>query len=214
MILAQANIQLPKQSQVPKQSHLPKQSQLAAFFSALHLSRGYVHHPTVSAITAAARGNRASLGMPLLEGVRLCDLSAKQQEDLFGRVQKGMVLTEAEKLKAQKGPWQDLALDIEQDSKEIISLAANKRALGFRNVLTTMAQIMELRTVDTKMDGSSDTPALQANGPSLKKFVANEGDKCTIEARVVERGGKEHGWPVVNLAPLRMPGCSGRRSGY
>ncbi|KAI9786415.1 MAG: hypothetical protein M1839_006875 [Geoglossum umbratile] len=110
------------------------------------------------------------------------DLSAKQQEDLFGRVQKGMVLTEAEKLKAQKGPWQDLALDIEQDFKEIISLAANKRASGFRNILTTMAQIMELRTVDTKMDGSSDTPALQANGPSLKKFVANEGDKCTIEA--------------------------------
>jgi hypothetical protein len=53
--------------------------------------------------------------------IEYTNLSDLQQEDLFGRVQKGMILTEAEKLKAQKGPWQDLALDCEDDFKDVIA---------------------------------------------------------------------------------------------
>jgi hypothetical protein len=133
------------------------------------------------------------------------NLSFKQQEDLFARVQKGMILTEAEKLKAQKGPWQDLALDIEQDFREVVNrksyslphvlvinplnllrvsvVAANKRASGFRNILTVAAQVMELKTIDTKMDRRArDVPALQNSGPALKKFAKNDASKCTTSA--------------------------------
>src|SRR5579862_9131054 len=137
--------------------------------------------------------------------VEYINLTFKQQEDLFARVQKGMILTEAEKLKAQKGPWQDLALDIEKDFREIIGrrsynipytlvitllnlprisvVASNKRGSGFRNALSVAAQVMELKTIDTKMDKHArGVPALQTSGPALKKFVKNDAAKCTTDA--------------------------------
>jgi hypothetical protein len=43
------------------------------------------------------------------------DLSRSQEEDLFGRVQQGIQLTTAEKLRATTGKWQDLAKDFEHD---------------------------------------------------------------------------------------------------
>ncbi|KAI9768927.1 MAG: hypothetical protein M1840_004523 [Geoglossum simile] len=109
------------------------------------------------------------------------NLTFKQQEDLFGRVQKGMVLTVAEKLKAQRGPWQDLALDIEKDFKDVVCLSSNRRASGFRNVLTVAAQIMELKTIDTKMDiHARNVPALQNSQQSLNSFVKTNATTSAI----------------------------------
>jgi hypothetical protein len=48
------------------------------------------------------------------------DLTNAQQEDLFARVQKGVILTPAEKMKATTGVWQEFALEIERSFPDIL----------------------------------------------------------------------------------------------
>jgi hypothetical protein len=48
------------------------------------------------------------------------DLSRAQEELLFGRVQQGIQLTTAEKLRATTGKWQELANNFEQDFSKVI----------------------------------------------------------------------------------------------
>jgi len=43
------------------------------------------------------------------------NLSPKQEEDLFGKVQMGVSLTPAEKMQATSGPWQDFTRLFEDD---------------------------------------------------------------------------------------------------
>lgn len=48
------------------------------------------------------------------------DLERKQEEDLFSRVQLGVPLTPAEKLRASSGAWQAFAIDIEKQYPELM----------------------------------------------------------------------------------------------
>jgi len=62
----------------------------------------------------------------LNKGLLVCDLeglTATQEEDLFARVQKGLPLTAAEKLRGTTGPWQHLASLYEIDFRPVIDRA-------------------------------------------------------------------------------------------
>lgn len=48
-------------------------------------------------------------------------LTPEQEEDLFARVQKGIPLNPAEKLRATSGPWQDLAKRFEVEFTEVVN---------------------------------------------------------------------------------------------
>ena len=48
------------------------------------------------------------------------NLSSKQEEDLFGKVQMGVSLTPAEKLRATSGPWQDFTRLFEDDFSSVV----------------------------------------------------------------------------------------------
>lgn len=48
------------------------------------------------------------------------NLERKQEEDLFSRVQLGVPLTPAEKLRASSGAWQAFAIDIEKQYPELM----------------------------------------------------------------------------------------------
>lgn len=50
-------------------------------------------------------------------------LERKQEEDLFSRVQLGVPLTPAEKLRASSGAWQEFALEIEQKYPDLMQSA-------------------------------------------------------------------------------------------
>jgi hypothetical protein len=50
-------------------------------------------------------------------------LERKQEEDLFSRVQLGVPLTPAEKLRASSGAWQAFALEIEQKYPDLMQSA-------------------------------------------------------------------------------------------
>ncbi len=47
------------------------------------------------------------------------DITQEQEEDLFQRVQKGVQLTPAEKLRATRGPWQSFAIMYEHDFEAV-----------------------------------------------------------------------------------------------
>jgi hypothetical protein len=48
-------------------------------------------------------------------------LEPKQEEDLFSRVQLGVPLTPAEKLKASSGAWQSFAVEIERQFPRLVN---------------------------------------------------------------------------------------------
>jgi hypothetical protein len=48
------------------------------------------------------------------------NLSPKQEEDLFGKVQMGVSLTPAEKMRATSGPWQDFTRLFEDDFSSVV----------------------------------------------------------------------------------------------
>ena len=73
------------------------------------------------------------------------NLEMDQEVDLFARVQKGVELTPAEKIRATSGPWQGLAKLFEQEFPQIVRLSVYERAVGFRNILYSFAQIHEVR---------------------------------------------------------------------
>lgn len=51
----------------------------------------------------------------------LPDLSREQEEDLFSRVQMGVQLNQAEKLRASRGGWQSYANLFEEDFDDVVS---------------------------------------------------------------------------------------------
>ncbi|KAF2135265.1 uncharacterized protein K452DRAFT_239686, partial [Aplosporella prunicola CBS 121167] len=71
-------------------------------------------------------------------------LLPEQEEDLFARVQKGIQLSTAERLRATTGPWQTYAKAFEEDFPEVIKLARSQRSSGFRHTLLCFAQILEV----------------------------------------------------------------------
>jgi hypothetical protein len=100
------------------------------------------------------------------------DLSPKQEEDLFARVQMGVQLSVAEKMRASTGPWQELARLFVDDFPVIYSLMKDKaRAKDFQLTLSCFSQIVEVMH-PTAADG---VPILKTNHNALPKLLSNEG---------------------------------------
>ncbi|PUU74802.1 hypothetical protein B9Z19DRAFT_1132544 [Tuber borchii] len=92
-------------------------------------------------------------------------LGPEQEEDLFSRVQLGVPLTPAEKLKASTGEWQEFAADVESTYANLMNSIDNKRARSFQLIL----QIFKQMTCYEE-----GKPATFNSGPAaLKKFVQN-----------------------------------------
>ncbi|KAF2092490.1 hypothetical protein NA57DRAFT_9566, partial [Rhizodiscina lignyota] len=100
------------------------------------------------------------------------DLAPDQEEDLFARVQKGVQLTPAEKLRATTGLWQDFARTFEEDFRTVINLTDTKRSSGFRLLLFCFAQIVECQKFSSdKSSRSTGKPLFRCSVPGLNQFI-------------------------------------------
>ncbi|KAA8900017.1 hypothetical protein FN846DRAFT_799429 [Sphaerosporella brunnea] len=92
------------------------------------------------------------------------NLERKQEEDLFSRVQLGIPLTPAEKLRASSGPWQDFAISIEKEFLELLTgVVDNRRGRGFQLILQIFKQLMKEH---------EENPTYSAGASALKGFCA------------------------------------------
>ncbi|TGZ82450.1 hypothetical protein EX30DRAFT_305140, partial [Ascodesmis nigricans] len=98
-------------------------------------------------------------------------LDRRQEEDLFSRVQLGMPLTPAEKLKASSGHWQTFAIQIETKFPDLLNIFDNKRGRGFQLVLQLLKQIC---FADETLPGSSQSYSTSVS--TLKTFCAKPKD--------------------------------------
>lgn len=98
---------------------------------------------------------------------KVSNLSAAQEEDLFSTIQLADPLSVAEKFRAKRSRWHDLAKLFETDFKEVLSLSTTKRAKDFQNILQCFAQILEVQS-----KGNDDLSAFQSK--ALHKFVQDE----------------------------------------
>ncbi|KAF2847720.1 hypothetical protein T440DRAFT_455777 [Plenodomus tracheiphilus IPT5] len=108
-------------------------------------------------------------------------LTQEQEEDLFARVQMGMTLTAAEKMRASSGPWQELARLFVDDFPTIYALMKDRaRAKDFQLTLSCFSQIVEV------MHPTAPTgiPVMKTNHSALPKFLSNKG--------LVDDGIKSH----------------------
>lgn len=97
------------------------------------------------------------------------ELSQEQEEDLFARVQMGMQLSAAEKMRASSGPWQELAKLFVDDFPSVYALMKDRaRAKDFQLTLSCFSQIVEV------MDPTNGLPALRTNFAALPKFISNK----------------------------------------
>ncbi|KAF2762515.1 hypothetical protein EJ05DRAFT_4443 [Pseudovirgaria hyperparasitica] len=96
-------------------------------------------------------------------------LSRAMEEECFARVQMGVPLSPAEKIRATNGPWQDLARSFEAEFSDIVTLASTDRSGGFRHVLTCFAQIIEMYH-SSSPDGQ---PVFRGAYSALGTFVKN-----------------------------------------
>jgi len=99
------------------------------------------------------------------------DLTPVQEEDLFARVQMGMSLTPAEKLRATNGPWQDFTRLFEEDFRDVLNLSETGRSAGFRHLLACFSMILEVEH-PSKGDGK---PTLKQSPKDLEKLTKNVG---------------------------------------
>ncbi|PWW78426.1 hypothetical protein C7212DRAFT_293441 [Tuber magnatum] len=92
-------------------------------------------------------------------------LGPEQEEDLFSRVQLGVPLTPAEKLRASTGEWQAFASDVENNYAKLMTSVDNKRARCFQLILQIFKQMTYYE---------EGKPATFNSGPgALKKFCEN-----------------------------------------
>ncbi|KAI5816576.1 hypothetical protein BZA77DRAFT_57504 [Pyronema omphalodes] len=71
------------------------------------------------------------------------DLDRVQEEEMFSRVQLGVPLTPAEKLRATTGPWQMFATELQKKFSDLITgVIDDKRAKGFQLILSVFYQIV------------------------------------------------------------------------
>lgn len=92
------------------------------------------------------------------------DLKRAQQEDLFSRVQLGMPLTPAEKLRASSGKWQEFAIQLEKEHPELMQVGHvvdNRRGRGFQLILQVLRQLLRVDERD---------PTYAAGAGALKTF--------------------------------------------
>ncbi|KAF1851931.1 uncharacterized protein K460DRAFT_351795 [Cucurbitaria berberidis CBS 394.84] len=99
------------------------------------------------------------------------DLSSEQEEDLFARVQMGVQLTLAEKMRASTGPWQELARLFVDDFSVIYSLMRDRaRAKDFQLTLSCFSQIVEVM----HPTAANGIPVLKTNYAALPKLLGNK----------------------------------------
>lgn len=100
------------------------------------------------------------------------DLSHEREEDLFARVQMGVQLSLAEKIRASTGPWQELAKLYVEDFPVIYSLMKDRsRAKDFQLTLSCFSQIVEVQ----HPKAASGIPSLVTNHNYLPKLLENAG---------------------------------------
>jgi len=99
------------------------------------------------------------------------------EETMFQLVQRGMPLTPAEKMRALSTPWANFAKQYEVDYPMVIALCTQKRASGFRLIVTIFSQIMEVQSPSgdkrKNKDGAGSTPTLQSAPNVLMKLLMN-----------------------------------------
>jgi hypothetical protein len=99
------------------------------------------------------------------------DLSPEQEEDLFARVQMGVQLSAAEKMRASSGPWQELARLFVEDFPNVYSLIKDcSRAKDFQLTLSCFSQVVEVMH-PTASDG---IPILKTSSHALPKLLSNK----------------------------------------
>lgn len=96
-------------------------------------------------------------------------LSQTQEIELFQRVQLGKPLTQSEAFRATQGSWQEFAKLYEKDFADVVHLVKQKRASGFRGILTCFSQIYEC------LDPSQENgvPRLRNSMKSLELLCSN-----------------------------------------
>jgi hypothetical protein len=100
------------------------------------------------------------------------DLSSEQEEDLFARVQMGVQLSAAEKMRASTGPWQELARLFVDDFPIVYSLMKDRaRAKDFQLTLSCFSQIVEVM----HPSASDGKPILKTLYTALSKLLNNKG---------------------------------------
>jgi hypothetical protein len=82
-----------------------------------------------------------------LKTVVLCaeysNLDRVQEEDLFSRVQLGVPLSAAEKLRATTGPWQQFAVELQDHFSDLFTgLVDDKRGKGFQIILSVFYHVV------------------------------------------------------------------------
>ncbi|KAF2712739.1 hypothetical protein K504DRAFT_211324 [Pleomassaria siparia CBS 279.74] len=98
-------------------------------------------------------------------------LSAEQEEDLFARVQMGVQLSPAEKMRASTGPWQELARLYKDDFPMVFSLLKDRsRAKDFQMALSCFSQIIEVQ----HPSGANGVPKLKTTHANLPKLLKNQ----------------------------------------
>ncbi|KAH7392671.1 hypothetical protein BKA66DRAFT_567994 [Pyrenochaeta sp. MPI-SDFR-AT-0127] len=100
------------------------------------------------------------------------NLSPEQEEDLFARVQMGVQLSLAEKMRASTGPWQEVAKLFVDDFPDVYSLMKDRaRAKDFQLTLSCFSQIMEVM----HPTASNGIPVMKTNHAALPKLLSNTG---------------------------------------
>ncbi|KAH8811477.1 hypothetical protein F5884DRAFT_749854 [Xylogone sp. PMI_703] len=99
------------------------------------------------------------------------NLSLKTEENMFQSVQRGIALTPAEKLRAMSTEWAQFTKEYEENYSTILNLSKQKRASGYRLVLTILTMVREV-TSEPRGDGTA--PSLRASQEALLKVLYDE----------------------------------------
>ncbi|KAF8428363.1 hypothetical protein EV426DRAFT_587589 [Tirmania nivea] len=91
------------------------------------------------------------------------ELKLEQEEELFARVQMGMELRPAEKLKARSGEWQKFTIEVENQYPDLMAKIDNKRGRAFQTLLTTFKILL------TDDDNPVYSTGASTLGPFLEK---------------------------------------------
>jgi len=98
------------------------------------------------------------------------NLSSEQEEDLFARVQMGVQLSAAEKMRAKSGPWQELTKLFVQDFDVVYSLLKDRqRAKDFQLTLACFSQITETK----QQSNANGIPIFKAQNSAITKLLSD-----------------------------------------
>ncbi|KAI4626573.1 hypothetical protein J4E83_003725 [Alternaria metachromatica] len=103
---------------------------------------------------------------------QFAELTPVQEEDLFARVQMGVQLTLAERMRAKQGPWQELAKLFVEDFPMIYDLMKDRaRAKDFQLTLSCFSQILEVQHPTP----ATGIPMLRTSQSLIPKMLNNTG---------------------------------------